>query len=276
MSLEWVSNLVKFVITNYKMRVCTGSAWMFLQAWISSYINWLPGAELRSAACWAVPGLSHPKRCPPQRIWSGHQYRAVSCCILLTLLRSLHQYKFIFFLCFCARHSVLLLVVVFCLAVCAALSTSLLLMSSSSLRWYLITWPQRQSSSAPQTLSSTSSCLECPITGTVTTNLSGPEQSSDPGTVTFCSHANKSILKHCRNLKFKIKKFKLHPSSGLWRCVWTTAMRWSSLVLEKRHRANRRQLGSVPRSVCFTSSGGEIAARRCLSMMQRICFHIHW
>lgn len=70
--------------------------------------------------------------------------------------------------------------------------------------------------------------------------------------------------------------FKLRPFSGLWRCVWTTAMRWSSLVLEKPHRANRRQLGSVPRSVCFTSSGGVIAARRCLSTMQRTCFHIHW
>lgn len=168
---------------------------------------------------------------------------------------------------------------VFYLAVCAALSTSLLLMWSSSLRWYLVTWPQRWSSSAPQTLSSTSSCLECPVTGTATTNLNGPEQSLDPGTLTFflVMQINSSWNTVGTYPLLSIQhKFKLHPFSGLWRCVWTTAMRWSSLVLEKPHRANRRQLGSVPRSVCFTSSGGEIAARRCSSTMQRICFHIHW
>lgn len=108
----------------------------------------------------------------------------------------------------------LLLVTVF-LSVCAALSTSLLLMWSSSLRWYLVTWPQRWSSSAPQTLSSTSSCLECPVTGTATTNLNGPEQSSDPGTLTFFSHANKFILKHCRNLSPTYKtNLNCIPSQG--------------------------------------------------------------
>jgi len=52
-------------------------ACMFIQAWISSCINWLSPAQLWSAACRDVPRLGHAKRCSPQRIWSGDQYRAV-------------------------------------------------------------------------------------------------------------------------------------------------------------------------------------------------------
>lgn len=53
---------------------------MFPQAWISSPINWLSAAKLWSAAHWAVPGLSHTERCPPQRFWPGDLCGAVRGC----------------------------------------------------------------------------------------------------------------------------------------------------------------------------------------------------
>lgn len=49
----------------------------YLQAWIGPHIDWLSAAKLWSAAHWVVRGLGHTKRCPPQRIWSGDQFRAV-------------------------------------------------------------------------------------------------------------------------------------------------------------------------------------------------------
>lgn len=228
---------------------------------------------------WAIPGLSDPKRRPPQRIWSGHQYRAVSCCILLTLLRSVHHYKCFFFLCFYVRHCVLLLVTVFSICLCVQ-HWAPHSCWCGALLWGGI-WlhdPKDGHHQHPKLW------VQHLHAWSVLLQAQRPQIWMDQSRV--------QILVHWLFLVMQINsswntvgtypllsiqhKFKLHPFSGLWRCVWTMAMRWSSLVLEKPHRANRRQLGSVPRSVCFTSSGGEIAARRCSSAMQRICFHIHW
>lgn len=68
----------------------------------------------------------------------------------------------------------------------------------------------------------------------------------------------------------------LHPSSGLWRCVWTTVMRWSSRVLERHRQASSRVLATAPRLVFFSGSGREMAATCCVVMIPKSCFHTHW
>lgn len=167
-------------------------------------------------------------------------------------------------------------------------------MWSATLRWCLATWPQWRLSSAPQTLSSTPFSLDWQVSGTVTTSLSGPERSSSPGILFLRIHFHvcsgqfkvESVSEDGSDMDveypFMYKKdlnwilFILHPSSGLWRCVWSTVMRWSSLVLDRRRQATRRESASAPRLVCFTGLGGEMAATCCLVMMPRMCIHTHW
>lgn len=50
---------------------------LFFKTWISSSVDRLSAAIRLSAAHWAVPGLGHSKRFPPQRIWPRDQYWAV-------------------------------------------------------------------------------------------------------------------------------------------------------------------------------------------------------
>ena len=68
----------------------------------------------------------------------------------------------------------------------------------------------------------------------------------------------------------------MHVSLGLWKCVWSTATRWSLPVLDKHHRTSSTASASVHRLVCFSGLREEIVSELHLAMMKRMCFHTLW